>query len=121
MSAALRCALALAALGFAACSPPPALSLRAPAPLVRALAQLSELGAQAELVPRGQDPLPGVELERGDDDVSFSGFISAEPGDYTLEIVFAGVATGNATRGFLGRYVSDAFTVARGQSVSAAF
>ncbi len=117
----LRNTLVVATLGVLACSEPPPLSLRAPAPIVHALSQLSDLGAAAELVAKGQDPSSGVDLERGDDGVSFSGFVAAEPGDYTLEVVFSGVVPGSASRVFLGRYVSDAFTVARGQSVSAAF
>ena len=80
---------------------------------------VDDLGASAELVRSGGAPSAGVPLTRGDDGASFSGFVPAAPGSYALEIVFDGVHDGG--RLFLGRLVSDAFTVADGDTVSAVF
>jgi hypothetical protein len=82
---------------------------------------VGEIEAGAEIVPRGGAPKPRVALTRAEDGVSFSGFIKADPGDYTVEIVFTGLPSGSPQRLFLGRWISDAFTVARGAPVSATF
>ncbi len=96
-------------------------TLRAPGILRRALTAVGELEATAELVPDGGEPAPGVPLARGDDQISFTGFIDAAPGTYTLEIVFTGVARGGSDRLFLGRWPSDTFTVTLGDTVSPTF
>lgn len=108
---------------LAACDGPRSGALSVPAPdrLVRALDRITELEAWAELVPAGGAPGPRIQLQRGDDGVSFSGFIAAEPGSYTLEIAFTGLANGRAARLFLGRLRSDSFTVSRGATASSNF
>lgn len=98
-----------------------ALAFRAPPAIERALSVVEDLAATAQLYPRGGDPHEPVALSRGDDGVSFSGFLEAEPGEYTLEIAFTGVPAGGGERLFLGRLVSDTFTIGRGQSTDARF
>lgn len=89
--------------------------------LKRALDAVDTLSAQAQLVPKGGAPLAPLALTKGDDGVSFSGFLEAEPGDYTLEIRFEGAPANSSETVFLGRYVSDAFTVAEGAQVTPTF
>lgn len=82
---------------------------------------VGSIEATAQLVPMGGTPIaPGFPLA-AEDGVSFTGFIPADPGTYTLEIVFTGVFGQRAERIFLGRWVSDAFTVARSDTVSPTF
>src|SRR5687768_2579171 len=97
------------------------LDVRAPAKLRFALGLISDIGARASLVPRGGAALEAMPLVRGDDGVSFSGFIAAAPGEYTLELVFDGVAGGRTGRAFLGRLTSNAFTVTQGSAVTPVF
>lgn len=97
------------------------LEVRPPRTIMRALSIITELGAGAQLVPKGDAPLPRVPLTRGEDGSSFSGFIAAEPGDYTLELIFSGIHASSTERLFLGRWTSDAFTVVRGQSATPVF
>src|SRR5688572_4160763 len=92
-----------------------------PDQIKRALTMITDVRANAELVPRGGTPAAPIALERGDDGVSFSGFIPAEPGDYTLELSFNGIYAPSTHRVFLGRLVSDAFTVSAGNTVSASY
>ena len=66
-------------------------TFRAPAILRQALSTIGDLEANAELVPDGSDPLAPVALARGEDGISFTGFLAADPGTYTLDIVFTGV------------------------------
>jgi len=112
----LLCAL-MVALG---CRDEPRVGVRAPALVRQALDVVTELGASATLVPRGGSALAAAELSRGDDGVTFTGFLEAAPGEYTLEIVFTGVVAGGA-RVFLGRLSSDLFTVAQGQAAAPTF
>ncbi len=73
-------------------------------------------------MPKGGQPSgDGHALERGDDNISFSGFVPIGAGDYTLEVVFSGTTTVVAGRAFLGRWVSDGFTVIEGEVARAAF
>lgn len=116
----LASAVALLAALPGACAEPAPFSLRLPPSLQRALAAVTDLAASAQLVAHGaSEPAPGVALTRGDDGVSFSGFVDAAPGDYTLEIAFDGVHGGQ--RLFLGRLASDSFTVVRGQTATPLF
>ncbi|MBI1947623.1 MAG: hypothetical protein HYS27_18175 [Deltaproteobacteria bacterium] len=104
------------------CHEAPDLGVAAPALVRQALDVVAELGASAVLVPRGGSALAAVELSRGDDGVTFTGFLQASPGEYTLEIVFTGVvAAGGGGRVFLGRLTSDLFTVAQGQAAEPSF
>ena len=97
-------------------------TFRAPARLRQALAtSIGALEASAELVPEGATPLAAIPLDAGEDGVSFTGFIAATRGTYTLEIMFTGVFTGGSERSFLGRWPSDTFTVAEGDTVSPIF
>jgi hypothetical protein len=111
----------------ASCTSAPPLTLRAPGRIEQALVErvVSELTAVAVLVPTGGSPFAPVPLARGDDGISFSGFLEAEPGQYTLEVVFSGVplapVSGGAGPRFLGRLSSDAFTVTQGQSTTPVF
>src|SRR5262245_59543682 len=91
------------------------MTIEPPGHLMQALALFTDLGATAALVPKGAVPLEAKPLTRADDGVSFSGFIAADPGDYTLELVFTGVYDTMPDRLFLGRWISDAFTVVRGE------
>jgi hypothetical protein len=93
----------------------------APGQVRRALAQLTELSASAELVASDGARRPAVELERANDGVSFSGFIPTPPGDYQLEVVFRGKPIGRPDLIFLGRWVSDGFTVGAGATASPSF
>lgn len=99
----------------------PALSMRAPARVEQALTVVGDLGATATLVPSGGEATAPVPLLRGDDGVTFSGFLDATPGQYTLAIVFDGVPEGDSARHFLGRLTSDAFTVTAGAVVRPVF
>lgn len=114
-------AVALATL--AACTPPKPgeTKMSAPGRIVRALTAVGDLSATAYLVARAGAPGEGVELSRGDDGVTFSGFIDAVPGEYTLEVVFRGVPSTGGARVFLGRWTSNAFTVSAGASASPTF
>lgn len=109
-----------ALLSLAACGRP-GMSVRAPGKIERALTVVDELGAVATLVKSGGAALDGVALTRGDDAVAFSGFLPAEPGQYTLDIVFDGVPAGASERHFLGRLSSDSFTVTQGEAVTPNF
>ena len=118
---ALVVALVAALVAFA-CSDAPGLGVRAPALVRQALDVVTDLGASATLVPRGGGALAPVALSRGDDGVTFTGFVEAPPGEYTLELVFTGVvAAGGGARVFLGRLTSDLFTVTQGQAVAPTF
>ena len=105
------------------CAPTPGLGLQAPGLLRQALDVVGELGAAATLVPRGGAPLPSLQLVRGEDGVTFTGFLDAAPGEYTLEGVFTGVVAGDdeGARVFLGRLGSDPFTVTQGQGATPTF
>src|SRR5688500_735015 len=96
-------------------------TFRAPGILKQALASISELEATTQLVPEGAPPLDPIPLARGEDGVSFTGFIAAAPGTYTLEIAFTGTFGGTSERRFFGRWTSDAFTVTEGDAVSPVF
>ena len=133
MKRALACALAVAAsagVHLGACRPAPegALSVPAPGRVRQALSVgvIADLSAVAYAVPAGAGPTGPTgpngaphSLQRGDDGASFSGFVPLSAGDYTLEVVFFGVAGGE--RVFVGRWGSDAFTVVTGQVASTAF
>lgn len=98
------------------------LGVRAPGLVQQALDVVTDLGATATLVPRNGTALSPVALSRGEDGVTFTGFVDATPGEYTLEVAFDGVvAGGDGARVFLGRLTSDLFTVAQGQSVEPVF
>lgn len=104
------------------CAPPPDVAVRAPPLLAQALDVVTDLGAGAVLVPEGGAALAAVALTRGDDGVSFTGFLDAAPGRYTLEIAFDGTATAApGARLFLGRLTSDVFTVSQGQAATPIF
>ncbi|MCA9552278.1 MAG: putative metal-binding motif-containing protein [Myxococcales bacterium] len=108
---------------LAGCGAPPAptATFTAPQRLSRALSVVSDVQAEAELVPRGGVAQPRVALVRGDDGVSFSGFLPAEPGEYTLNLIFTGVPAAGGARLFLGRWRSDAFTVIEGDAATPRF
>lgn len=109
-------------LALASCAPSAApTTIGAPSRITSALDLFGDLGAAAQLVPRDGDPGAPVELSRGEDGVSFSGFLDAAPGEYTLEIAFTGVREGTDARVFLGRWTSDAFTVVQGEAARPAF
>jgi hypothetical protein len=93
----------------------------APGLLRSALTQLaiSDVSASASLVSNGKD-LPAVTLASTDGE-SFSGFLTASPGNYTLEVVFSGTWTGHPGTHFFGRLTSDALTVVSGHTVDARF
>lgn len=113
--------LAAAVVAVACAAPPPAMRLESPAKIRGALDLFEDLGAAAQLVPSGGEPGDPVALSRGDDGVSFTGFVEAEPGEYTLEIVFTGVRAGTTERRFLGRWTSNAFTVSQAQAAEPSF
>lgn len=121
-----RSALAPASFAFAACAlaacddRAPPLTVTAPAALRAALAGVPELSATVEVVEKGGTAGAPIPLARGDDQVSFSGFVGVAPGDYTAEIAFAGTSS-LGVRLFLGRLSSDAFTVVRGQAATPVF
>ncbi|MEQ8571354.1 MAG: hypothetical protein RMA76_40865 [Deltaproteobacteria bacterium] len=119
----VRRALPIALCTLVTCAPFEERTTTMPAPgrLVRALTAVGDLSATAHLVARGGAPGEGVELSRGDDGVTFSGFVDAGPGEYTLEVVFRGVPTAGGERVFLGRWTSNAFTVSAGNSASPVF
>jgi hypothetical protein len=100
-------------------APAPGFTLRPPPRIVAALPELSDLQATAFMVPKDQAPLAGVALERGADGESFSGFVAAKPGSYRVDIVFSGVFEGK--RLFIGRWRSDAFTIAAGDVATPTF
>ena len=107
MSRAYRCAVGcLVVVAGCRASPDPSVSLRAPSVLKHALAKISTLEASASLVRQGGEAGAPLPLTRADDGVSFSGFVAAEPGVYTLEVVFTGSATVATGRLFLGRWLS---------------
>ncbi|MCA9554540.1 MAG: hypothetical protein KC933_31180 [Myxococcales bacterium] len=117
-----RTSPALLLLLLAGCRPGPGdLHVPAPAKVQQALSRFSGLEAAVQLVPEGADPLAPVPLAAGEDAVSFSGFIDAEPGSYTLELAFYGHFEGGAARLFLGRLTSDRFTVVKGDAVTPTF
>jgi hypothetical protein len=99
------------------------ISVHAPERMQAALAlgMLGDLGASATLVPSGGSALPAVALTRASDGVSFTSFLAANPGDYTLAIVFTGSLPSEQSRIFLGRLSSDAFTVTKGSTVKPTF
>ncbi|HEY4223330.1 MAG TPA: putative metal-binding motif-containing protein [Myxococcota bacterium] len=123
----LRSLFALVALValVGACAEQPTLSLRAPARIEQALSVASDLEATAALAPKGKAVQAGEKLSRGDDGVTFSGFLAAAPGQYTLEVTFTGVVAASAGvtagRHFLGRITSDSFTVTQGSTATPAF
>lgn len=108
------------------CAPPP-VSVRAPARIAAALTVIADLGATATLLRDGGGPLLTVELARGADGVTFSGFMDVAAGAYLLEIVYTGVAaTGDpaiddGARRFLGRLSSDSFLVVDGAVTTPVF
>src|SRR5688572_13089916 len=105
-----------------ACARAPSMQVNAPERITRALALVDDLEATATLVLEGGGPEATVDLVRGEDGVTFSGFIDAKPGTYVLEIVFTGVPTElDASRHFLGRLTSDSFTVVDGASTTPTF
>jgi hypothetical protein len=87
----------------------------------RALANLSDLSATAELVSKEGGRQHAVRLERAADGVSFSGFIAAGPGEYQLEVVFKGVPAGRTESMFLGRWTSDGFSIRTGATANPVF
>jgi hypothetical protein len=119
-----RCALRLLAvvpLVLAACESNRPATMIVPGQVRRALANLSDLSATAELVSSDGARQPAVALERAADGVSFSGFIAAAPGEYQLEVVFKGVPAGRVESIFLGRWTSDGFSIRTGASANPAF
>ncbi|MEO1233225.1 MAG: putative metal-binding motif-containing protein, partial [Myxococcota bacterium] len=109
-------------LSLAACAPPSNFELVPTGRVGRALAGIEGVEATAFLVPVGRaPPSDGLALTRGDDGVSFSGFVEAAPGAYALEVVFRGQPTGAPGPVFLGRWTSDVFTVEAGAVVEARF
>ncbi len=123
MRAALALAAASACAALACGGPAPGpLDLPLPDRLSWALsARIGQLTATAHLVPAGSAaPGAGTALRASDDGRSFSGFVPAQPGDYTLEVVFVGAIDGGAPE-FLGRWASAAFTVSTGASAEASF
>lgn len=114
-----RCALML--LLVAGCSSPAADTLPMPGRLVQALTVVDDVQATARAVPRGGEAQTETPLVRGDDGVSFSGFIELQPGEYTLQVVFTGVPSAGGERLFLGRWTSDAFSVALGDTATPVF
>lgn len=107
---------------LAACTPErTTTTMTAPGRITQALSSLSDLEATAHLTPRGGAPGEGVALKRGDDGVTFSGFVDATPGDYALHVVFTGIPQGGTARVFLGRWISNAFTVSAGASATPEF
>lgn len=108
---------------MAACAAEPGpMHLPIPERLTRALsARITQLSAEAQLVPAGTDaPGESTALRASEDGRSFSGFVPAAPGDYTLEVVFRGALDGGPLE-FLGRWPSAAFTVSAGASADATF
>jgi hypothetical protein len=86
------------------------------------LGMVSDIGADALLVDSGGNAAHVVtHLARAADAVSFSGFIAANPGTYTVEVRFTGALPSSTDRIFLGRYTSDTFTVVKGHTVEAKF
>lgn len=109
-----------------ACAPTsPTVSVAAPARLQRALSVVSDLGCQARLsTADGDDDVVVVDLERGDDGVTFSGFLEAPEGSYILDLTFSGVADvdeAGGERRFLGRLRSDTIRVLDGDVASPVF
>lgn len=89
-----------------------------PGQLARALERVTELTATAQLRPVDSAMFESQALEA--EGASFSGFVEAAPGDYTLEIVFRGRYDG-AGPYFLGRWASNRFTVVQGDAVTPVF
>lgn len=97
-------------------------SFAAPGFVQQALvAGVTDLAASAVVVPAGGNALQAVELKRAEDGVSFTGFISLEPGEYRVELVFSGRYSDYPERLFLGRWTSELFSVTRGNSTAANF
>ena len=118
----MRRAGLIAAMVLGACSAEQGpLQLQSPGKIRRALTVFNDLGAEAYVVAKGGMPDVGHALERGADGISFSGFVPAGAGDYTLEVVFSGTATAVTGRAFLGRWVSDGFTVVEGEVARTSF
>jgi hypothetical protein len=111
----------IALLVFLGCEAHRPATMIVPGEVRRALANLSDLSATAELVKKDGTRQPMVALERAADGVSFSGFIAADPGDYQLEVVFEGVPAGRVESVFLGRWISDGFTITAGATANPAF
>lgn len=105
----------------AACAEEAPIQIKMPGILRQALTGVSELEATAELIAAGGARQPAVMLKRNDDGVTFTGFIPAEPGEYSLELAFSGIFAGYPSRLFLGRWTSDVFTVTRGNAAQAGF
>jgi hypothetical protein len=99
------------------------LQLSPPQRLVRALGVVDDLGCTATLSTKGGAVERTVELSRSDDGASFSGFLEASPGAYTLSLTFSGViaAAGSGERRFLGRLVSDEVRVVAGDTARPTF
>lgn len=111
----MRPALPLLLLLVAACTPAPRAELIPTGRVGRALAGIEDVTAEAFLVPVGANPqTPGFLLTRGDDGVSFAGFIDSGPGSFSLEVVFRGQPSAAPGPVFLGRWTSDVFTVEEG-------
>jgi hypothetical protein len=106
---------------LAACESAQPASMIVPGQVRRALSQLTDLEATAELVASDGTRAPPVALERANDGVSFSGFLPAEPGDYQLEVAFRGKPVGRNDVLFLGRWTSDGFSIRAGTSANPAF
>src|SRR5262245_32511534 len=111
----------LASIFLISCAEEAPVRFEMPGVLRQALTGVSELEARAQLVPSGGAPLDEIALKRGGDGVTFTGFLPAEPGEYTVEIAFSGVFGGSPGRLFLGRWISDVFTVTRGNAAQASF
>jgi hypothetical protein len=117
VTSALALALVLVPALVVGCDGGAAVPLRfaPPSRIVRALDVVADLGCGATLTKAGGAVVATNELSRGDDGVTFSGFIDAAPGTYTLSLTFTGVvAGGDGARRFLGRLVSDEVRVVAG-------
>lgn len=116
-------ALLLSSLTLTCADRSPSLSLSAPPRLRQAVLDVDglQLFAQAQLHPQGGSALAPQDLSRADDGVSFSGFIPAAPGEYSLDIVFFGQGGPLLEKHFLGRLRSDGLTVSQGHHSQAQF
>jgi hypothetical protein len=117
-------ALVAAIVGCAGSGPVP-LSLSPPARIARALGVVADVGCTATLTTKAGAVATTQELDRADDGATFSGFLEAEAGTYTLTLTFTGVvvdgASASGARRFLGRLVSDELRVVTGDTARPTF